>query len=278
MHSLTVAFQRTVFSFCVLGSLGLGGGSYGEAAEVVGPPSLQVPFATVRPAMTAAENDPAWTTAVVIPALGSAINHERTVAQVLPSTSVRLLWDADFLYVRFAATDSEIHVPFKEHDADLYRGDVAEVFLDVVGDARQYFELQITPTNATLDQNILLTAGEPRSDKDLRLLEEIFWRHLWFDRSYTMPGLRSAASIQTTGWIAEFAIPAAAAQHRLGQKQWVAGQRVRANLLRYEWQLEQGEKAPEGKRALIALNWAPVMEGCPHLSPQAMGTLELVGK
>ena len=278
MNPLNVTFRRSLLTLGVLCALGLGGEPCAEATEVVGPPLLQVPQAVVRPTMTAAVNDPAWTTAAVIRALGPAINHQRTVDQVLPPTTVRLLWDADFLYVRCEATDAEIYLPFKEHDADLYRGDVAEVFLDTVGDARQYFELQVSPNNATLDQNILMTASEAHSTDDRRLVEEIFTRNLWFDRSYTMTGLRSAASIQPAGWIAEFAIPAESALHRLGQKQWKAGQSIRANVLRYEWQLEQGEKATAGKRGLIAMNWAPVMEGCPHLSPQAMGTLELVGK
>ena len=35
--------------------------------------------------------------------------------------------------------------------------------------------------------------------------------------------------------------------------------------------------APNGdKRPVIAMNWLPVRWGCPHISPQAMGYLELV--
>ena len=107
-------------------------------------PSIRVPQSLIRPAMTAAADDPAWATAVVIPALGPSVKRDRTVAPVLQATKVKLLWDAEWLYVRFEAVDDDVYVPHAEHDADLYLGDVAEVFLDVVGDARQYFELQVT--------------------------------------------------------------------------------------------------------------------------------------
>ncbi len=241
-------------------------------------PSIRVPQALIRPAMTAAADDPAWAAAVVIPALGASVKRDRAVAPVLQATQIRLLWDAESLYVRCEAVDDEIYVPHAEHDADLYQGDVAEVFLDVVGDARQYFELQVSPNNATLDQTILVTAPEPRSDADGLLVDTIRGRDLWFDRSYTMPGLRSAAAIRGSGWMVEFAIPAAAALHRLGTSSWTAGQQLRANVLRYDRPLLPGEKSPAGKRSLTAMNWAPVMDGCPHMSPQAMGKLELVGR
>ena len=241
----------------------------GMAAET---PSIRVPYAAVRPALTAASDDPAWAAAVVIPALGPSIK-ERTAAPVLQATTVRLLWDAEALYIRFDALDNDIHLPFTAHDADLYKGDVAEVFLDVVGDARAYVELQVSPGNATLDQNILVTAATPRSDPEGRLVGEIRDRDLWFDRSYTMEGLRTAAAIRPEGWTVELAIPAKTALRRLGAHEWAAGQHLRANLLRYDWPLKA-----DGTRELIAMNWAPVIDGCPHLSPQAMGYLELVAK
>ncbi len=234
---------------------------------------VRVPQAVVRPSLTAAFDDPAWTSAVVIPALGPSVK-ERTALPALQATTVRLLWDADTLYVRFDAVDNEIHLPpVVAHDADLYKGDVAEVFLDVVGDARTYVELQVTPGNVTLDQNILVTAAQPRSDPEGRLVGEIRERDLWFDRSYTMEGLRTAAAIRPDGWTVELAIPAKSALRRLGAKQFTAGQQLRANLLRYDWLLKA-----DGTRDLIAMNWAPVIDGCPHLSPQAMGHLELVGR
>ena len=86
MHSLVSVLLRSALSVIVL-PLGCG------AAE---PPHLRVPQAVVRPALTAAADDSAWSAAVVIPALGLSLK-ERTAVPVLQPTTVRLLWDAEAL-------------------------------------------------------------------------------------------------------------------------------------------------------------------------------------
>jgi hypothetical protein len=123
---------------------------------------------------------------------------------------VRLLWDQKFLYVRFICQDNEIYSPFTGRDRPHYQGDVVEVFLDPVGDSRQYVELQVSPRNQVFDQLMLLT-GEPRSDENLRLLNEVIDRNWWTDLGWTLDGLSTATSVvqrdgKTSGWIADIAI------------------------------------------------------------------------
>jgi hypothetical protein len=233
------------------------------------PPVLDVPLASVTPAVGADPADPAWTAAARIAELTPSVNRDKVVAQLQP-TQVLLLWDDGHLYVRFICHDTRIHSDFTKRDEPLYKADVVEVFLDVVGDGRQYFELQVSPGNVVFDQNITVTA-EPKHQADGVLEWAIVGRDLWLDLGYTMKGLRTATSRVTLeggapGWIVDLAIPAKFALRRVGTDRFTAGQQLRANLLRYDYPAEE----------LHAGNWSPVRHGCPHISPARMGRLRLL--
>jgi len=183
-------------------------------------------------------------------------------------TEVRLLWDEETLYVRFLCEDDDIYLPVRGRDADLYLGDVVEVFLDAVGDGRQYFELQTNAAGDLFDQLITLTAPVIESQPNGRLLDVIVERDFWPVREWDMDGLHVAGRSVNGGWIGEFAIPARALLRRLGRERFQPGDRIRAHLIRYDY-------LPGEARRLVAMNWAPVYFGCPHISPAAMGELRL---
>lgn len=232
-------------------------------------PTLQVPRAASPPPLDATVPvDDAWKTALVVPTLTPSVDPKRTAGPI-PGTEVRLLWDAANLYIRFDCQDTDLYLPFDQHDAQLYLGDVAEVFLDPVGDSRQWFEIQVAANNATFDQNTVLTT-EPKSGADGMLNGQILARDWWVWSSYELAGLKTSASVRKDGWTVVLAIPAHSAAQRLGVKTWVSGQKLRGNLMRHDWPLDA-----QGKRVLLPLNWAPVNAGCPHISPAAMGVLEL---
>lgn len=235
-------------------------------------PSLHIPRAATPPPLDAAlEAAPIWATAVVVPALTRSINRDHPDATPLPDTDIRMLWDSTALYLRFVCRDDQVYLPFDQHDEPLYQGDVVEVFLDPVGDAKQYVEIQVAANNAVFDQNLLITT-EPQSDADGKLLPEICERNWWPLLSYDIPTFRSAATQHDQVWIVEMAIPAQHLARRLGVNAWAAGQELRLNLLRYEW----SKPHADNKRTLLPMNWAPVIDGCPHISPQAMGRVTLL--
>lgn len=243
------------------------------APPVVGRPSVQAPFAKVTPLVTAEADDPAWANASVVNGFTLAKGSKST-DRPLP-TEVRLLWDKEWLYIRFTSTGPEPYAPFgTTRDALHYQGDVVEVFIDPTGDGRQYFEIQQSPAGGILDQNTTVTA-DPKFDADGRLVAEILARNYWPNRSYDMPGLRNASKIVQRGdqfvWTADFAFPAAEVLKRLGKKQFEP-MPLRANLIRYH----ATDKVGTPGWRLIAMNWSPVKFGCPHQSPAAMGTLELI--
>ena len=110
----------------------------------------------------------------------------------MPGTEIRLRWDPQFLYVRFSCADDDIYAPFDGYDQPIYKGDVAEVFLDPVGDGRQYIELELSPRGDVFRQLYLLTA-EPASDPDGLLRDEVVERDLWRVPGWDLPGLRTRA-------------------------------------------------------------------------------------
>ncbi|MEO7717465.1 MAG: carbohydrate-binding family 9-like protein [Capsulimonas sp.] len=263
---------RMFHSLTALSLASLTLGSAARAANTQPRPRLIVTPASMKPFLSANPEDSAWKNAPTIPSLPLSLGEESAGLTALP-TQVKLLWDADYLYIRFVCISSEIHSPYKTHDDPIYKGDCVEMFLDVKGDARQWIELEVSPRCVTFDKVMTLTA-DPISDADLILAPDLRNRDLWRDLSWTLDGLRTAATIQKsgkriTGWTVDIALPAKPTLRRLGLDHF-APMTLRANFLRYEYPATNGAKRP-----LIAMNWSPVRWGCPHISPQAMGYLEL---
>jgi hypothetical protein len=239
------------------------------------PPVLAVPCVAAPPVIDGTLDDAAWAHAAIIPRLGPAHGGAGKDRIARLPTTVRVAWDANCLYVAFACMDDHIDAdPAAKHDSDLYRHDACELFLDPVGDGRQYLEFQISPLGQTLDLVYLLTAP-PEYTAAGRLTDSFFAREVWFFREWEAAGLQVASGRlrhdgAVTGWTVELAIPAAAIMKRRGLNSFVPGE-LRANFARYDWQPDPGT----GKRELLPMYWAPVAFGCPHISAGLMGRLVL---
>jgi alpha-galactosidase len=159
------------------------------------------------------------------------------------ATEVRLLWDAETLFLRFACKFRELHVfPDARPDGwrdQLWDRDVAEAFLQPDHrDPRVYKELEVAPNSFWIDLNIAHgEKGEMHSG--LR-------RRVWQDA-------------QTKTWTAELAVPMRSLTAVFDpQKPW------RANFYRVE-----GAKEPRFYAA-----WSPTMTPQPSFHvPAAFGHL-----
>lgn len=240
-----------------------------------GVPLLRVPHAVVAPLIDGRLDDPAWQQAGVIKGLAPCRGgtYQDRIDRI--PTTVRVTWDTNCLYVAFECYDEAIDVDAESrHDSDIYRHDACEVFLDGMGDGRQYVEIQASPLGQTLDLMHVLTT-EPRYTSSGRLTPAVSTRDWWSFREWDMAGLRVATATITRGetvigWSTEMAIPAAPVVRRQGRTTYGPGE-LRANFMRYDWQPKPGT----GKRELIHMNWAPVEHGCPHISAGSMGRLVL---
>lgn len=233
------------------------------------PPHLEVPHTTNPPAVDGTFSMAPWSSAAVIPALPASLKTH--VQRAAFPTTVRVLWDPIGLYVRFECEAEEIYAPYQGRDKHHWNGDVVEVFLDPVGDGMAYAELQVTPTNQIFDQMIVLSSAPDRDESGY--LREDFWqREVWKFPEWDMPGLRTAATITTEGWIAELAIPAAPILQRLNRTT-LAPMTLRAHFMRYDWCVVD-EHTEE--RKLLAMNWSDILHGMPHRSAARMGKLQLI--
>ena len=266
--------MRLIFICCmVLGCLASVNSVPVEAAPHR--PSLTIPYAPSAPPISADPRNPIWSRGALIPALTLSIGPDAKGLSPLP-TQVRVLWNHDYLFVRFVCFGGDLYSPVKGHDAPLFKGDVAEVFIDPVGDGRQFVELEVSPNNSVLDILHLIT-GPPASGPDGVLLAQVIGRNMWSFPEWNMDGLITATGHLTRagkvrGWIVDMAIPASSLLKRLGTSHY-SPMTLRANFVRYD---QLPGPTPGGPRKFIAMNWSPVVWGRPHRAPRAMGMLRLL--
>lgn len=260
----------------VAAGLLLAGCRTGSPPPAAAVPVLRIPHTAVAPVVDGNLDEPAWARAAVISGLReSRGGHEQDRIDRLPTT-IRVLWDENYLYVGFACTGTDLFMSGQlKHDDDLYKENTCEVFLDGKGDGRQIVEVQANAAGVNLDMLHLFT-GEPEYTPDLRMTQEFCDRERWKLREWEMEGLRTAGAVVrrdgvVTGWRIEMAIPAAAVVKRCGLDHF-APMELRANFIRYDWPRDP----VTGKREMLHMNWAPVLRGCPHISPPAMGRLILL--
>jgi len=238
-------------------------------------PQIEVPLAAIKPRLDASVDDPAWESAATIAQLGYGGRRTEHPESIPPRTQVRLLWDAEFLYVRFDSDNPEPRSPHGvTRNAKHHEGDVVEVFLDPRGDGRQYFEVQVNPAGGVLDVIHFVSTDAPPT-RNLTLPRDQ-WREHWSYLDWIMPGLITASRIHSQAdqpgrWVVDIAIPAEVVLARDGVKRFTP-MKLRANFLRLE---QHGDATTAAPTRFIGLNWAPTLLGLPHRSPAAMGYLKL---
>lgn len=232
-------------------------------------PSAEVAYTRVSPQLTAAAEDPAWTD---VDPIELTVNPKTAPATgEVDASEVKLLWDEDFLYLRFVSEDESIYLTVEGNDKKLFKNDVVELFLDPVGDSRQWFEFQMSPQGDWTDILLLLTA-EPESKPDGRLTKSIYPDEHWKNMDWNLPGIRVASQVHPSReepqlWIVDLALPAKPILKRHDLETW-RPMTIRANFIRYN----RFESDP----TMVQYSWNPkVLYGQPHRSPQLMGELIL---
>jgi hypothetical protein len=234
-----------------------------------------VPRAEKAPVIDGKLDETEWAGAAVIKGLTPCRDGKYQDKIDKIPTTIRLLWDKDYLYVAYECTDDDIVATLTERDSKLYTEDVCEVFIDPMGDGRQYYEIEVSPNNVIFD-TCHITTAEPEYTEAKRFTPEFCNKNLWVFTEWNMEGLKTATQRtmkdgKETGWICEMAIPAKHLMKRRGLAKLKPCE-LRANFMRYDW---QPNPKGNGKRELLHMNWAPVVNGCPHISPSAMGIVNL---
>ncbi|HEX2747593.1 MAG TPA: PQQ-dependent sugar dehydrogenase, partial [Verrucomicrobiales bacterium] len=91
----------------------------------------------------------AWKTAAVIDGFGQPWSKEP--GQKPERTTVRLLWDREWLYFLAEMEDRDVWADRTEHDGDLWTNDVFELFLKPSAKHAGYYEFEINAAGAVFD-------------------------------------------------------------------------------------------------------------------------------
>lgn len=92
-------------------------------------------------------DEAAWATAVATPSFVNTL----TGAAAEPTVTVKTLWDDKNLYVAFDVADDFLKSTFTNNDDHLWEQDAVEIMVDPDGDSKNYFELQVAPSNKSFD-------------------------------------------------------------------------------------------------------------------------------
>jgi len=181
-------------------------------------------------------------------------------------TGVRALWSPEALFIAMEAVEATPFTREPEKGGSLHTQDVFEVFIDPVGDARQYYELQVALSGALFFKNFLLSAP-PVTEADGVLDPAFRAAECW---SFPLPvppeiEATSRRDPQSGLWRVEVRLPASLLHRRRPGKPLTPGT-LRANFVRHDWR---------NAREVSFLYWSPVRPGHPHLSPGRMGALHL---
>lgn len=140
------------------------------------------------------------------------------------TTTVRMCWDDDNLYIAFDCADEDVWATLTKHDDPLYTEEVVEAFLSPDRDLTRHFEFVINPLNVTFDAEIH---------------QEIGASDISVNAGWECAGLRTAVQVDGTvddrtdidrGWTVEVAIPFAS----LGRPTPEPGEEWLGNLYRID--------------------------------------------
>ncbi|HEY8429671.1 MAG TPA: carbohydrate-binding family 9-like protein [Sandaracinaceae bacterium] len=183
----------------------------------------------------------------------------RTGAPAEPRTTARIAWDDEHLYVAFEVEDDFLRATLSGDDPHLWEQDTVEVMADPGGDGRNYFELQLSPTEQIFDTRY-----------DARRVPQPFG-HVGWDS-----GMRGATVVRGTpnddgadeGYVAEMAIPWTAFAHGSPP----AGRPAAGE----EWRIALYvlDAVPNGQRGV---GWSPPLVGDFHV-PDRFGRVTFVSE
>jgi hypothetical protein len=197
----------------------------------LGPPrSYTVYRAAAAPRVDGALDDAAWRAAPWSQPFGDIEGAGRLAPRF--ATRVKMLWDAQYLYVAAELQESDVWGTIRTRDSVIFRDNDFEMFIDPDGDAKAYAELEINALNTVWD----LFLDIPYRDGG----------HA--DDAWDIAGLRTAVQVQGTlnragdrdrGWTVEMAIPWASlarASHTSAAPH--PGDTWRINFSRVEWDVD----------------------------------------
>lgn len=170
-------------------------------------------------------DEPAWLNAQKInafhlPWLGADARMART------ATTARLLWDREFLYFHADMEDSDLFADIREHDGELWKNDVFELFLRPDTDKTGYYEFQTNAAGAKFD------AFYPKYDLDT-IVKQSKVGAFRMETKVALRGTLNKRDDKDQGWSVEGRIPWTDFARTGGRP--VPGEKWKLNLCRFDY-------------------------------------------
>ncbi len=96
-------------------------------------------------------DEPAWKHAQPITAFHVPWLGDGKARMARTATTAKLLWDREYLYFHCDMEDSDLFADVTEHDGDLWKNDVFEMFLRPDSGKAGYYEFQVNAAGAKFD-------------------------------------------------------------------------------------------------------------------------------
>ena len=231
-------------------------------------PRIRVPFTEEKVSLRDTPESPVWKKAARLHLEIAADGMQKHSLWNDRETILFLTYDENNLYLMAICKDENDQPAGKKHDDELHRGDAIEIFIDGIGDHKQYLEIQINSRNLVRDVNYLFTGNAVELDHNGIIRDG---RNQWDVPGFDIPDFQHQTSPilssggKKTGWCVKAVLPAKLLLRRNGQSRFAKGMVLRANFVRLKH---------EGN-AMHSLFWSPTVYGRPHRSPGRMGFLIL---
>ncbi len=186
-------------------------------------------------------------------------------------TSVKMMWDQQYLYVGAVMDEPDLRASLTEHDSIIYNDNDFEVFIDPDGNSRDYYEIEINAFNTIFDLYLPKTydAGG-KADLD--------WNCEGLKTAVRINGTLNDPSDRDVGWSVEMAIPwSALAPHANVPSPPRPGDVWRINFSRVQWQFTVADGAYETVPDTPEDNWVWSPQGVINMhKPYEWGYVEFI--
>jgi hypothetical protein len=154
-----------------------------------------------RPVIDGRLDDQAWQQAPATEAF-VRFDENRADGKTL-TTTAKLAWDDQALYVAWECEDPDIWSTIAERDGNLWEGEVVEAYVDPDGNGKDYREFEISPLNTVIDLSIpQAVGGQPQDVEGARK-----WNATGWETAVKVQGTLDDREDADTRWTAEAAIP-----------------------------------------------------------------------
>jgi hypothetical protein len=167
-------------------------------------------------------------------------------AKMDQSTTARVLWDDQNLYVGFEMTDKDVWTTLDKRDDKLWTQEAVEMFIDADGNGKTYVELQTNPKGAIFD-SYLPAYRQNQNDFDSGMKVAV-----------KVDGTVDVREDQDKGWTVEMMIPLAAARGKEKEMKNVPPQ------VGTEWRVNFYRMDSPAGRPQQGSGWSPPLVGDFH--------------